>query len=111
MIQHMHQPRALDRQPVRQFRLRQARIGADHHDHRILRRPQVDRRQCLDEILEHPHLRAAQEIAKMLRQHIEIDLAPVAPPRLRCSNGRARQGAALNGALGHDLLLPPGLKY
>ena len=73
-VQEMHQPGALDPEPLGHRHLAQAGIGADHRHHRILRRPDVDGGQRANEILKNPDLEAPHRIAGVAGKRIEGDL-------------------------------------
>ncbi len=90
-MQHPHQPCPLDAERGAELRLRQAAIGADHHQDRILRRADVERRKPPDEILEYPDLKAANEIAEPLIEGPKVDdRAALAPRRVVLQQGEAR---------------------
>src|SRR6266508_618359 len=72
----MHQPGALDPEPLGDRHLAQAGIGADHRHHRILRRPDVDGGKRAYEILKNPDLEAPHGITGVTGQRVEAD--PVA---------------------------------
>lgn len=68
--------RSFDAERVRQIRLGKAGISADHNQNGILCRPDTDRGQRTDEILENPDLQTADEIPEVAVQNAEIDCWP-----------------------------------
>ena len=92
-VQQAHQARAFDAEGAGEFRLRQALIGADHHQHGKLRRADFHARQRADEVLENPHLRPAHEIAEVLVEHVEVDHGGAHPARPRLCQRQARPAA------------------
>ena len=58
----------------RDLALRQPGIALDHGQHGKLRRADVERRERVEEVLEHHELRAAQHVADQFRQRPEVDV-------------------------------------
>jgi hypothetical protein len=70
----MHQPGALDPEPLGDRHLAQPRVGADHRHHGILRRADIDGAERADEILKNPDLEASHRITGVSRQRVEGDV-------------------------------------
>ena len=72
-VQEMHQPGALDPEPLGDRHLAQAWIGADDGQDGILRRPDIDGAERANKILKNPDLEAPHRITGVAGQRVEGD--------------------------------------
>jgi hypothetical protein len=79
-VDHLHQAGTLDGQRLRDPRLRQPRIGGDDVEHRELRGRDVELPERAAEVLDHPQLGPAHEIADHAIEPAEADLAESGAP-------------------------------
>lgn len=106
-VEQMHQPGALDAEPLRHRHLGQARIGADDRQHGILRRLDIDLAERLDEVLKDPDLEAPHRITGVPDQRVEADLVRVVRPRRAVAGTFAWGGAGLSsGCAGCHVISP-----
>src|SRR5581483_9562601 len=100
-MQQSHQPRPLNSKRSGEFGLRQPTIGTDDHQHRELRRADIDRCERADEILENPHLKPPDEVTEVIVERVEgygTRTAPRWSPAAQCQRLAPRMAIAGHAA-------------